>query len=413
MESPFSLRYSGRIACLCLPLVAAVNVACSSDSTPDTEAAATSTGTGSGAGGGGVGGAGGAGGTFEVGDPIDAPDNQWTWVDFPDSRCMNDTPTGIGINKTSASKNVVIFLMGGNACFNAISCGVTANPNGYGATQFQKEKSTLLTASLFQRAGSNPFKDFSFVYVPYCTGDVHGGSKSGQMIGNKPRNFHGYDNLTEFLKRVVPTFPEPTHVVLAGVSAGGFGAAFNYDHVVRAFGADKKITLLDDSGPPMGEEFVPACLQKFFVDTWGLDKTLPGGCTDCVGPTGVFMEPMVKYTAATYPNQNQALVSSTQDATIRQFWGYGNNDCANIQGLPPAYDGAKYEAGLVDLRDRISKGDANFFAYFVDGTDGMDNTEHVFLDDDPAKVSSNGVLFSDWLTKLLNDDPGLVSVPAP
>jgi hypothetical protein len=396
---------------LTLLLLSSTLVACGTDEAETADAATSGT-SGAGGGGTGGGGTGGSGAGIPMGDPIDAPENEWTWVDFPESRCMNDTPTGIGINKTTASKDVVIFLMGGNACFNQISCAVTANTKGYAAAQFDGEKGDLASTPLFRREGTNPFKDMSFVYVPYCTGDVHGGAKSGEMVGGAVRNFRGFANMTDYLARVVPTFADATHVVLAGVSAGGFGAAYNYDQVVRAFGRpDLRVTLVDDSGPPMGEQYVPACLQKFFMDTWGLDKTLPAACADCGGATGVFMEPMVNHIASTYPNQNLTIVSSTQDATIRQFWGYGENDCSSLGGLPPAYAGAKYEAGLVDLRDRIGEVSANFFAYYVDGSDGMDNTEHVFLDDDPSTVSSNGVLFQTWLTQVVADDPALTSVP--
>src|SRR5262245_58938186 len=124
-----------RLHACAVALLAFAQVACSDDSTPANtggpgSVAATSSSTGAGgAGMGGAGGTGAADGAVPIGDRIDAPENEWTWVDFPDSRCMNDTPTGIGINKASASKDVIIFLMGGNACFNAVSCGVTANAN--------------------------------------------------------------------------------------------------------------------------------------------------------------------------------------------------------------------------------------------------------------------------------------------
>jgi hypothetical protein len=344
-------------------------------------------------------------------DPITTPEGEWTFVDFPDSRCMNDETTGIGVNLSSKSKDLVIFLQGGNACFNTVSCAITANEKtGYQQAEFDKEKGVLGAAPLFSRTdANNPLKDYNYVYVPYCTGDVHGGDAAGVMAGGKVRNFHGYKNLDTFLDRIVPTIPQAGKVILAGVSAGGFGAAYNYDHVAKRF-PNNKVILIDDSGPPMAEAYVPACLQKHLFDLWGLKNTVPSGCADCNQPSGVFMEPFVKYIATQYSDRFLTLLSGTEDATIASFWGFGNDDCKDLQGTPGTYPGAQYAAGLADLRDRIAAPDANFYTYYVDGTDGGDKKRHVWLDD-PTGVSSNGVLLTDWLKKVITEDPTLVSVP--
>ena len=78
------------------------------------------------AGSGGTGGTGGTGGAGASG-PINAPADEWTFIDFPEAVCMNGTPTGIAINPHASSEDVLIFLEGGNACFNLISCLSTAN----------------------------------------------------------------------------------------------------------------------------------------------------------------------------------------------------------------------------------------------------------------------------------------------
>src|SRR5262245_55134744 len=76
---------------------------------------------GSGTGGSGTGGSGGTGGTsgaipvtpFTPGQPITAPSDQWTWIPFDDAFCGNGTTTGIGVNPTTKSTRVLIFLEGG------------------------------------------------------------------------------------------------------------------------------------------------------------------------------------------------------------------------------------------------------------------------------------------------------------
>ena len=355
-------------------------------------------------------GQGGAGGSVpDDTTPIDAPDDTWTYVPFPNAVCMNGTPTGININKTSTSDDVVIFFEGGNACFNALSCAATAHKDGYGPAEAADDVPTLESAELFHRDSTSLLKDYNFVEVPYCTGDVHAGDNDTN-VGGADRTFHGYGNVGRYLKRILPTFPNAHKVIVVGVSAGGFGAAFNYDRISQAFGSGVDVKLIDDSGPPMSKEFVPACLQKHFVDTWGLNNTLPTTCADCQPADGAFMEPLIHYVATTYSDKYLSLISSTEDQTISLFWGFGHDDCSNVES-PGAFPGATYTAGLEDLRDNSVAGAEHFKVFLIDGTNEQDKTHHVWLSPDPASVVSNDVNLVDWLTQMLAEDPAWANVP--
>ena len=69
-----------------------------------------------------------------TGAPITAADKTWTWVDFPGAKCRDGSDTGIGVNFNAASDKVMIYMEGGGACYNAITCGT--NPAKYGAADF-------------------------------------------------------------------------------------------------------------------------------------------------------------------------------------------------------------------------------------------------------------------------------------
>ena len=103
------------------------------------------------------------------------------------------------------------------------------------------------------------------MYVPYCTGDVHAGNRKDATVSGVTgkQQFVGYVNVANDLKRIVPSFPGLTKVLLTGVSAGGFGAASNYVQMAKAFGS-VPVYELDDSGPPDARSVsrkVPADLQ--------------------------------------------------------------------------------------------------------------------------------------------------------
>lgn len=329
---------------------------------------------------------------FGGGPPIEAPDDTWTWVPFPDSRCMNGTPTGIGVNWHSSSKKLMIYLEGGGACFNTFTCATVAHQNGFGEADMTQTASDYGHLGVFDREdGDNPFRDWNFVFVPYCSGDVHAGLNDAGLGG---RTMVGYRNIGEYLERLVPTFRDADQVVLAGSSAGGFGAAFNYDRVARAFGS-RPTFLLDDSGPPMSDTYLTPCLQQEVRDVWKLDDTLPAGCTACRGADGGGLVNLATYLGETYPQVRQGLISSNRDGVIRTFYGFGYPTCASTQPMPEA----TFAMGISELTTIVAPY-PSFSAYV------LDSSAHVWLLDPVGGTTSGGVKLSDWLRALLDGGAG-------
>ncbi len=333
----------------------------------------------------------------------------WTWVPEPDNRCMDGSPTGFGFNPNPGATGLVLFLQGGNACFNQGSCLITANTDGYGPDDFAREMARIGNQSAFDRAAAeNPFRDHHFAYVPYCTGDVHAGDNPNGEVAGRSWQFVGHSNLRRIVDRLVPALPELESVVLVGVSAGGFGAALNFDFVQRRFG-DTPVTLVDDSGPPMATEFLAPCLQAHFRRVWGLDAGALAACPSCDGdPGGAFVEDFLAYTFFSHPDRRFAFLSFEADQVIQSFWGYGNDDCAGIDALfPPAYPAERFGRGLVDLRDRILDGIDGARVWFAPGTG------HVLLSAAPWSRERDGTVLSDWLRAAAEQAPGWQNVPAP
>ncbi|MCA9619604.1 MAG: hypothetical protein KC731_11280 [Myxococcales bacterium] len=334
----------------------------------------------------------GTGGSPPLGDPIEAPDMTWTWVDFPEAKCRNGSNTGIGVNLNSGSDKVMIFLQGGGACFNGISCGT--NPSSYGENDFGSGPS----GGVFDRGNmQNPVADWSFIFVPYCTGDVHAGDNPGTMVPNVgTQDFVGYSNMTKYLERIVPTFPAATQVLLTGVSAGGFGAAANTDQVRRYFG-NIPVTLIDDSGPPFSGEYAAPCLQQQWANLWGLDKTLIADCgASCPDPSN-FLIDYALYLGDTYPNEPAGLISSQGDNVIRTFLAFGENNCN--AGF---YSTQKYAEGLDDLKSQV---DENVFGtYYIQGT------QHTWIGGGSFyNTTVNGVPLTQWFADVLAGNPAHVA----
>jgi hypothetical protein len=373
----FSRTLLGLSLFLLVPALAACG---GSDETTKSTGGTTTSGTG----GGGTGGGGGAGtgaggaGTGGGGDvtPIDAPKETWTYVPFDDAFCGNGEPTGIGINPSDKSKNLVFFLMGGGACWDNLTCFVaktaTNIESGYGPANFDSDVKSMLSSSLFDRnAADNPFKDASFVFIPYCTGDVHAGDNVADYSGKKVHHV-GRANFQKYLARIQATFPDADHVLVSGSSAGGYGAGFNFWRVKKAF-ANAKIDLVDDSGPPLPPPYLAEDLEQKWRMQWNLAEAFPPDCAGCKDD----FDALFTYYGTTFTDSRMSLLSYDQDQVISFFFNVPQKD------MPAALDALATKA--IDPYPQMKY-------YYVTGN------SHTMLGN-TSGVTQNGVVLQDWLTQ--------------
>jgi hypothetical protein len=332
-----------------------------------------------------------------TGMPIMAPDNMWTWIPFSDTKCRAGTPAGISVNLNSASKRVMIYLEGGGACFDSQTCA--SNPDAVGT---QNPGS----AGVFARTRmENPVKDWNYVYVPYCTGDVHMGAKDdGQVEGvTGTQHFVGRANLTAFLHRVIPTFPNPEKVLLTGVSAGGFGASSNAAFVQYAFGSTP-LTVIDDSGPTFSNKYLPTCLTQTYVKAWGLEKSILEDCGSGCSATADYSVQFLDYSAMRSEGRFNGLIESDQDSIIRGFFGIGTNnganDCMGVL-LLTSMSAEDFLAGLLEYRERV-KPYAGFSTFYPS------SMQHTWLGGDGFYTAMAGsVSMVDWFQGILDGKPAV------
>lgn len=320
--------------------------------------------------------------------PFVAPDLTWTWFDVPGSLCRDGSTAGVAISRSSTSSELMIYLGGGGACFDGLSC--LANP---GNTDGQKGEQRH---GLFDRSRpENPVRDASFVYVPYCTGDLHlGGNPTGDLGG--PQQFVGYTNIATYLERIVPTFPNATQVLLTGTGPGGMGALGNLDQVQAAFGS-VPVHVLDDSGPPLSSAYVAPCFQTKWRTTWGLDATVLAACgADCSNPDDYWLD-LARHMISKHPASHIGLVEATSDSVSNLFYGFGTNGCAPAAspGGFPSLAAGDLAAGLLDLRAQTASL-ANFTTYLPDAT-----LQSWISGDNLYDASTGGVLLSTWVAALL------------
>jgi len=260
---------------------------------------------------------------LDLGEPIEAPPLEWTWIPFSEAICGDGSSTGLGINLSPGATRALIYLEGGGACWDWNTCfGILPTSfhlSGYDENEFNGLlTSVYLNTLIFNRdEPKNPLRDAHLVFIPYCTGDAHAGDQVLEIKGlfpweNETMHFKGHSNLIQFLNRLVPTFSDVDHLVLAGGSAGGFGAGINWPWVAAAFGSGKRVDLLDDSGPPLE----PAGdLWQTWMQNWGL--VLPPGCPECDEGLPTLLDHLRETVLV---NNRMGLASFTHDPIISVFF---------------------------------------------------------------------------------------------
>lgn len=329
---------------------------------------------------------------------IAAEKEKWHYIPIPGMVCRDNSNTGIGVRLKGNSNKVIIYLEGGGGCFNTVTCA--GNPGTYGQIAFDSWKTVGLQLGIFDKnSAHNPFKDWNFVYIPYCTGDVHSGHTYSGYVNDvyKDQKMVGYNNIGLALKELTQHFgPRIDEVFLTGSSAGGYGTLMNANQVIEAF-PTAKATVLDDSGPVLMDQNVqPDCLDNLWEGIFKVQ--LPADyATYTTGQYSTPMKSIYEYLSNKHPQVQFGLVSALEDIVIREFYGYGKDNCASSTVVPEPLPAADYKNALIHLRDVVFAQHSNWKTFYVN------DAGHTFnLLPGIMQKEVNGVQFGAWLNNLRN-----------
>jgi len=356
----------------------------------------------------------------------------WKWFPVEGTRCRDGSPNGLFVHWGTAPK-LLIYLEGGGACINQGFCdynpknkdfiltgtGETVIGSAFGSAAGRQQPGAYeggVAHGLHDFANSeNPYKDWSHVYIPYCTGDVHFGTRENSMVPGvtEPQQFVGYRNMQKFVGRIVPTFKDSVdQVVITGASAGSFGAALNFSMVQDAFGSVRVFPILD-SGVPFEDSHWPACMQKTWREIWGLNAALPADCDECFQADGGGMMKLADFLLDKHPNARLAVISGLNDEVIRLFFSPGLQNCATITSASPIaitlgqFDpnvyipAAEYEASLRGVKAAYMSTN-RMSTYFIGGFTANLH-QHTFRNRF-YEAAAGGKTIAAFVTGYLNDE---------
>jgi hypothetical protein len=333
------------------------------------------------------------GGGSKSSPPVETSD----WVDVPGMICGDGTPTGIAISRGRPDA-VLVYLSPGGACWSATECDVLFK--SFSGTTYALYSPFVVPGTVLdRRLAGNPFSDWTIVFVPYCTGDVHVGDSAqdyGGTVG--PWQHHGYRNLQAAVGALTAALPPPTQLVVSGSSAGGFGSLAAFDLVRRPWSAPgTTAALLDDSGTTLVESAIPSDLLAHWWSVWNLGATMGTICPECATDLSAIWTRL----HGRYPSDRLGLVSTLQDDTMIGFF---TDPAFNAT----AQSGAEYQANVAALATKLDGLGANVASYRVGGSF---TAGHALLVDRTFLSPANpqGPALLDWVSAMVALDPAWMS----
>lgn len=302
--------------------------------------------------------------------------DQWERIEAPaDCMCADGAPWAYFVREADPEK-VVFFLDGGGACFSAEMCAP-------GSGQF---KETIGFDDGFTEANGvfdfdnpdNPLADHSFVFVPYCTGDVHSGDVTKDYGNGVVVEHKGYVNASTALNALAQKFPDAQDVIVAGVSAGSFPTAI-YAGLAADLLPNAEVKVIAD-----GSGAIPDAMG-LVTSNWNILDALPdwpefdGATYDIVTPSWTFEVAATRNPSITFARHDYAFDSVL--ASYAALAGASANDLVAVMRAN---------------EERVESKGAVVATWIAPGSD------HTILQKpDMYTENLNGVSFIEWLRAFL------------
>jgi hypothetical protein len=324
----------------------------------------------------------------DTGLAIEVTAGNKTWkkvVPGGDCECADGSEFAFWERRADPTK-VVFFLDGGGACFDAKTCAFTGLGTGgeanydwsiYGEDPAQE-------GGIFDLARvDNPFRDYSFIYVPLCTGDMHLGDVTRKYSPQLTVEHNGFVNGTAALGYLAEHYPDAAQVVVVGKTNG---AAPLYGGLASDLLPDAQVTVLGGQSGHIPDD--PA-LNSEIGELWGAYDNMPDW------------------------EVNEGLTA--RDWGFRRFWiqaGLHDPDIV-LARFDFAYDreaAGDAQVTGVEPSDQLAVIDANeaaiedagvvLHSYTAPGDD-----HGIFEWDKFYEVEVNGEKLVDWVTRLIEGEP--------
>ena len=326
-------------------------------------------------------------------------------------------------------KKLLVYFDGGGACWDSNTC-VTGQLTPLAA--YVPEIKGISTQGLLDQSNpKNPYRDWNIAVLPYCTGDIHWGSKdqaytdftgaiTGRPGGAVTIHHRGFDNFLYVREWLMNRFAEKgdkkekeskdedekdgiNKLLVTGSSAGGYGAAFAYPHLKQAFPRANGYLMADAGNGVISDALLQQAVRSP-DERWGASRNL---VRNIPGMDSIFSQQADRFApayysalAGFYPNDRFSQYTTLFDVIQALFFNISlnQNDIAAWGNLTPEVYGA-WTNQMVNFAF-ITAANPNYRFYIASG---CNHTVLRFNDDFYSTQTTQVPSFLNWFKALTKD----------
>ena len=209
--------------------------------------------------------------------PLATLDRGWNRIPGREGTgCAEETDTTFVFRvRPGVPDKVLIFLNGGGMCWKGADCDPRGKPTY--TTNADSANDASVRSGIFDvNNDANPFREYTMIFVSYCTGDAHVGSRTVEYE-SKGRTFSirhiGNDNVEGVLDWLYSTVRHPRTVFVAGMDAGAIASPVVAAKVARHYPRARVVQLGDGAGAlrsnpspePFASWYAPYTFERLYA----------------------------------------------------------------------------------------------------------------------------------------------------
>ena len=297
-----------------------------------------------------------------------------------------------GLIRLGTENKVVVYFFGGGASIN----GYTSERGKEFFATTASVQDFVASGGIGSSAEENPFRDWTFLVLPYASGDFHSGTGEYHYTdgGNEKIVYHnGYNNYSAFMDAATSYVGEPDTLLVTGFSAGGFGTSLLADDVIDRFPSAKNVTVCVDSSLLLYDGW-----HETAVGLW----QSPVEISDRLTTDNIVLDSLTALYEKRGDSVKILLDCSYRDDTLMQYQSFINTGKMDkTEAL-----GDRFQADLSEMVAGLQANIPGVGIYIWNYGEDPEthNTQHTIISSNVFDKLEDGVSIADWIYAAVNGD---------
>ena len=285
---------------------------------------------------------------------------------------------------------VIIDFEGGGACWDAFTCSIADSifkDSVRPIADFTEVIQEGRLDGIYGTSEDHPYRDWTIIHIPYCTGDIHWGNATQMYSDNLTIEHRGFVNVTSALDWLERNYEAPRDFFVTGCSAGAYGAALHSAYIARRYPMSKMVVMADSGAGVITQDFLERSLPN-----WEAEVNLPPWIEGLQRPaTELSLAEIYIEIARAHPEARFSQYTTSFDADQMFYFTAMGGDRADWSPL------------MRESFDRIESEVDNFRSFVAPGPMHC-VIPYPFLSERVTQTESGEVTLSTWMDQLINGE---------